>query len=139
MLNFDELRSRLPIANACFGFLRERGLRYVDKTGFVYKLALDNQPRILTRPRRFGKSTLLSTVEELFLHGLEPYDGHDSYFKGLSIEKTWKDQGHYPVLHLDFHNLNSTCATAEQFQRKLMRRIALPVPQNPLHTAEADR
>ena len=123
MLNFDELRSRLPIANAGFGFLRERGLRYVDKTGFVYKLALDNQPRILTRPRRFGKSTLLSTVEELFLHGVEPYDGHDSYFKGLSIGKTWKDHGNYPVLHLDFHELNSLCDTVEQFQRELMREL----------------
>ena len=119
MLNFDELRSRLPIANAGFGFLRERGLRYVDKTGFVYKLALDNQPRILTRPRRFGKSTLLSTVEELFLHGLEPCDGHDSYFKGLSIEKTWQDHGNYPVLHLDFYGLNLQCPDFETFERKV--------------------
>ena len=124
MLKFNELQNRLPISSQSFSKLRQLNKVYVDKTAFVQALAENDQPRILTRPRRFGKSTLLSTVEELFLHGVEPYDGHDSYFKGLSIEKTWKDQGHYPVLHLDFHNLNSTCATAEQFQRKLMRRIA---------------
>ena len=121
---FNELQNRLPISNQSFTKIRQLGRIYVDKTSFVQALAENDQPRILTRPRRFGKSTLLSTIEELFLHGVEPYDGHDSYFKGLSIGKTWKDLGHYHVLHLDFHNLNSTCATAEQFQRKLMRRIA---------------
>ena len=119
MPDFDELTDRLPISCQSFAELRSSGAVYVDKTGFVYKLALDNQPRILTRPRRFGKSTLLSTVEEVFLHGLEPCDGHDSYFKGLSIEKTWKDHGNYPVLHLDFYGLNLQCPDFETFERKV--------------------
>ena len=120
---FNELQNRLPISNQSFTKIRQLGRIYVDKTSFVQALAENDQPRILTRPRRFGKSTLLSTVEELFLHGLEPYDGHDSYFKGLSIEKTWQDHGNYPVLHLDFHELNSLCDTVEQFQRELMREL----------------
>ena len=119
MLNFDELRSRLPISNQSFTKIRQLGRIYVDKTAFVQALAENDQPRILTRPRRFGKSTLLSTVEELFLHGLEPYDGHDSYFKGLSIEKTWQDQGHYTVLHLDFYGLNLQCPVFETFESKV--------------------
>ena len=100
MPDFEELQDRLPISCQSFSELRSSGLVYVDKTAFVQEIAYDAKPLILIRPRRFGKSTLLSTVEELFLHGLEPYDGHDSYFKGLSIGKTWQDQGHYLVLTL---------------------------------------
>ncbi len=124
MPDFEELQNRLPTAFQSFTELRRDGAVYVDKTAFVQTLAGNRKPRILTRPRRFGKSTLLSTLEELFLHGVEPYDGHNSYFKGLAIEKTWKDHGNYPVLHLDFHGLNSSCVTAEQFRNKLIRRIA---------------
>ena len=95
-----------------------------DVIPFVYKLARDSQPRILIRPRRFGKSTLLSTLEELFLHGVKPYDGHDSCFKGLAIEKTWQEEGHYLVLHLDLYCINSCCSRVEQFHRKLIYEIA---------------
>ena len=143
MPDFEELQDRLPISCQSFSELRSSGLVYVDKTAFVQKLARNKQPRILTRPRRFGKSTLLSTVEELFLHGLEPYDGHDSYFKGLSIEKTWQDQGRYLVLHLDFYRLNSMSATVGEFHTRLMRRIAdfceehqLKVRKDPLDLEE---
>ena len=65
---------------------------YVDKTKFVYNLAINDQPRVLTRPRRFGDSTLLSTLKELFLHGVKPFIDpdtgklHESCFKGLAIE-----------------------------------------------------
>ena len=140
---FNRLQDRLPTSFQSFTELRRDGAVYVDKTAFVQALAGNRKPRILTRPRRFGKSTLLSTVEELFLHGLEPYDGHDSYFKGLSIERTWQDQGHYPVLHLDFYKLNSLCDTVADFERKLMRKIAdfcreqqLAVSDDPLDFGE---
>lgn len=124
MLNFFELKQKLPLANSDFGFLRKNGKCYVDKTEYIYQLALDNQPLILTRPRRFGKSTLLSTLEELFLHGVEPYDGHDSYFKGLAIEDKWHDQNQYLVLRLNFQNINRQCKTAAQFEQKLILRIS---------------
>ena len=51
----------------------------------VYALA-SSKPWVLTRPRRFGKSTLLSTIAELFRHGVKPYDGHDSYFNSMMPE-----------------------------------------------------
>ena len=76
-MDFDDLESRLPTAMASFAELRKDGSVYVDKTAFVQKIAGTRKPKILTRPRRFGKSTLLSTIEELFLHGVKPYDGHD--------------------------------------------------------------
>ena len=59
-------------------------------------------------------------LPEFFLHGVKPYDGHDSYFKGLSIEETWQDDGQYHVLHLDFHGLNMQCTQSfELFEQKL--------------------
>ena len=122
-MDFDALRNKLPIANQSFLGLRQAGHIYVDKTDFVYKLANTTIPQILTRPRRFGKSTLLTTIEELFRHGVKPYDGHDSYFKGLAIEQLWQDDGQYLVLHLDFHELNSDCDTIAEFEQSLMEEI----------------
>lgn len=120
MLNFKDLKKALPTSYQTFSELRRCGAVYVDKTSFVQNLAYDGKPLILTRPQRFGKSTLLSTMEELFLHGVKPYDGHDSYFKGLSIEETWQDDGQYHVLHLDFHGLNMQCTQSfELFEQKL--------------------
>lgn len=119
VLDFNSLIDSLPLANASFVSLRATNSIYVDKTEYVYRLARNSKPRILTRPRRFGKSTLLSTLKELFEHGVKPYDGHDSYFKGLAIEKLWDDEGKYHVIHLDFYSLNDECLTVEEFRQNL--------------------
>ena len=70
----------LPIGIQDFEDLRRRGCIYVDKTSLVYKLATEGKPYFLSRPRRFGKSLLLSTLEAYFL-------GKKDLFKGLAIEK----------------------------------------------------
>ena len=67
MQTFDKLYDMLPVGQQGFADIRKIGCIYVDKTRFLYKLALSKQPLLLTRPRRFGKSTLVSTLEELFL------------------------------------------------------------------------
>ena len=67
-MDFGELTRKLPIGSQTFAKLRSKGKVYVDKTAFVYELAASDCPHILTRPRRFGKSTLLSTIEYLVLH-----------------------------------------------------------------------
>lgn len=85
MSEISVLLNRLPTANQSFADLRKSGAVYVDKTDYVYALASSSKPWVLTRPRRFGKSTLLSTIAELFRHGVKPYDGHDSYLKGLLL------------------------------------------------------
>lgn len=87
-----------------FVFLRAQQQLYVDKTRYVYALArIVGGSFSLFRPRGFGKSTLLSTLEELFLHGTEPYDGHPSYFMGLYIDGRWQERpGAYTVARLDF-------------------------------------
>src|SRR5574344_2885804 len=86
----------LPIGIQDFEDLRTRGCIYVDKTELIYKLATEGKPYFLSRPRRFGKSLLLSTMESYFL-------GKKELFKGLAMEKLEKDWTTYPVLHLDLN------------------------------------
>lgn len=85
----------LPIGIQDFEDLRKRGCIYVDKTEYIYKLATEGKPYFLSRPRRFGKSLLLSTFEYYFL-------GKKELFKGLAIEKLEKDWTEYPVLKISF-------------------------------------
>ena len=85
----------LPIGIQDFEDLRRRNFLYVDKTAYVYKLATEGKPYYLSRPRRFGKSLFLSTLEAYFL-------GKKDLFKGLAIEKLEKDWIQYPVLSISF-------------------------------------
>ena len=71
---------------------------YVDKTAQIRQFAVKKGPFFISRPRRFGKSTLINTLHELFAHGIEK-------FKGLEIEPLWDDKT-YKVLHLDFSSYN---------------------------------
>ena len=85
----------LPIGIQDFEKLRKGGYVYVDKTGYVYSLTRLSTPFFLSRPRRFGKSLLLSTLEAYFL-------GKKELFAGLEIEKKEKDWTEYPVLKISF-------------------------------------
>lgn len=65
-MNVDSMISRkLPIGIQSFEYLRKEGYLYVDKTELVYRLVKLGKPYFLSRPRRFGKSLLLSTLERL--------------------------------------------------------------------------
>ena len=66
---------RLPIGIQTFGELRERGCYYVDKTGYIARLADEGKHYFLSRPRRFGKSLFLDTLKELF-------EGREALFGG---------------------------------------------------------
>ena len=127
MKTFVQLRCMLPLGLQSFTEIRQRNLIYVDKTRYLYQLAMTSQPQLLTRPRRFGKSTLVSALEELFLHGVTPYDGHDSYFKGLEIEQLWpqvpENDGPFYVLHLDFSELLQNCKSVDVFNERLNKQI----------------
>ena len=97
--------SRLPKGISSFPALRESNLIYVDKTATIAKLINRERFVFLSRPRRFGKSLLISTLASLFEHGLRD-------FKGLAIEKSWKDRT-YPLVQLDFSLLKGTQSKAE--------------------------
>ena len=85
----------LPIGIQTFSEIRARNAVYADKTAFVYKLATEGKPYFLSRPRRFGKSLFLSTLEAYFL-------GKKELFTGLALESLEKDWIEYPVLKLSF-------------------------------------
>ncbi len=83
-----------PIGIQTFQEIRERDLFYMDKTELVYKMAHGTKNNFLSRPRRFGKSLLLTTLQAYF-------EGKKELFKGLAMEKLEKDWTVYPVIRLD--------------------------------------
>ena len=85
-----------PIGRQNFENLRNDGFVYVDKTALIYKLVKEGCVYFISRPRRFGKSLLLSTLEAYFT-------GKKELFKGLAIEELEKEWLQYPVLHLDLN------------------------------------
>ena len=87
---------KYPIGIQNFEKLRQDGYLYIDKTGLVYSLVQTSNCYFLSRPRRFGKSLLLSILEAYFL-------GKKELFKGLAIEKLEQEWTVYPVLHLDLN------------------------------------
>ena len=89
-------RRNLPIGIQSFERLRRDGYLYVDKTAFVYELASTGNPYFLSRPRRFGKSLLLSTLEAYFC-------GKKELFEGLAIEQLETEWNEHAVLHLDLN------------------------------------
>lgn len=106
--------SLLPLGIASFSEIRNNRLVYVDKTRMIHELASSRAPVFLSRPRRFGKSLLVSTFESLFSKGLEE-------FKGLKIENLWKDKT-YRVIRLDCSGLgvNDFDQFVFKFEEKLL-------------------
>lgn len=84
-----------PIGIQSFSEIRNGGYVYVDKTGHIYKLASTGKYYFLSRPRRFGKSLLVSTMEAYF-------KGKKELFNGLAIDSLENNWTKYPVLHFDF-------------------------------------
>ncbi|MBE5692140.1 MAG: hypothetical protein EGQ34_04475 [Sutterella sp.] len=89
-----ETRNPLPLGQSDFRALRDEKCVYVDKTALMFDLCRGCRKVFVTRPRRFGKSLLVSTFEALFKYGLRD-------FHGLAIEKLWTDKT-YAVVRLDF-------------------------------------
>lgn len=87
---------KLPIGIQTFEEIRRDGYLYVDKTAMVHQIANVGKPYFLSRPRRFGKSLLLSTFEAYF-------QGRKDLFQGLAIERLETEWEQYPVLHLDLN------------------------------------
>lgn len=94
---------KLPIGIQDFESLRKDGYLYVDKTRLVHKLVSNGRYYFLSRPRRFGKSLLLSTIKTYF-------QGKKDIFKGLAIEQLEKDWTEHPIFHLDLNTEKYDCA-----------------------------
>ena len=85
-----------PIGIQNFESLRLDGYFYIDKTALIYQLVKSGRYYFLSRPRRFGKSLLISTLEAYF-------QGKKELFQGLAMEKLEKDWTKYPILHIDLN------------------------------------
>lgn len=107
----DKKARDLPLGTSDFARLRTTGKIYVDKTGQIYDLLSTYEKVFLARPRRFGKSLLVSTFESLFKYGLRD-------FKGLAIEKLWKEEKTYNVVRLDFSEIKVN-GGIEKFRKDL--------------------
>lgn len=110
----EELRL-LPLGTSDFAALRLRNQIYVDKSAHVYKVASQNGIFLFVRPRRFGKSLLISTIESLFKFGLRD-------FKGLVIEKLWIEKKTYNIVRLDFSEIRPEFGL-EKFNEDLRDRL----------------
>ena len=86
--------NRYPLGIQTFEEIRKNNQYYVDKTDLIYNIVKGSQSNFLNRPRRFGKSLLVTTMQAYF-------EGKKDLFKGLAIEKLEKEWMKYPVIHLD--------------------------------------
>ncbi len=101
--NFEELRSIDAV--------------YIDKTAILHGLIVDRARKFffISRPRRFGKSLMISTLKAIF-------QGRKDLFKGLAIEKTNYDWSVHPILHFDFSVVSTT--SIDEFQKDFATRVA---------------
>lgn len=102
-----------PVGIQSFKEIREGGYLYVDKTALMYNLVSTGKYYFLSRPRRFGKSLLTSTLEAYF-------KGEKELFRGLAIESFEKDWTEYPVLHIDF---SGVAYKAESDLQKMLNQV----------------
>ena len=87
---------KYPIGIQSFDKIINEGYVYVDKTDLIYRLVKSGTIYFLSRPRRFGKSLLISTLECYF-------QGRKELFRGLAIDKLETEWAEYPVFHIDFN------------------------------------
>lgn len=107
---------KYPIGIQSFEKLRDLGFVYVDKTAMVYQMAQNTAYYFLSRPRRFGKSLLVTTMDAYF-------SGKKELFKGLAVEKLETEWKQYPVLRLDMNagNYNNEQALQDKLNEYLER------------------
>lgn len=106
---------KYPVGIQDFKSIINGGYVYVDKTALIHKLLDEGKIYFLSRPRRFGKSLLVSTLEYYF-------KGEKELFQGLAIEKLEKNWETYPVFHIDFNSTDFTDGQA--LRNKLMAYVS---------------
>ena len=110
----------LPLGMSSFSDIRENHYLYVDKTDLIYNLITRKRFCLRTRPRRFGKSLLLSTIDCLFREGT-------AQFEGLKIEKLWHEPA-CRTIYLDLSGFDFQ--TLDEFRTALVRQIRLSARSN---------
>ena len=106
---------RLPVGIQTFSEIREKDMLYIDKTEYIWNMIHLSKYIFLSRPRRFGKSLLISTLQAYF-------EGRKELFKGLAIERLEKDWTAYPVLRISM--ASGKHMEKDQLERYLGMRLA---------------
>ena len=121
---------KYPIGIQSFDRIIDDGYVYVDKTDLLYRLTHESSIYFLSRPRRFGKSLLVSTLKNYF-------EGRKDLFCGLAIEQLETEWAVYPVFHVDFNSTNYT--NPDELEKKINfhiseweKRYGLPCRENEL-------
>ncbi len=109
------LTRKLPIGIQTFGKIREGGYLYVDKTDMALDLVERGSYYFLSRPRRFGKSLFISTLQALF-------EGKRELFAGLAAEKRWDWGVTYPVIKLSFAGVARSVADMRQDIENILKK-----------------
>ena len=107
----------LPIGHQTFSELIEKNYLYVDKTESVWKLVNHGKYYFFARPRRFGKSLLLSTLRSYF-------EGNADLFKGLYIHQQEKTWAKHPIIHITFSNISYRSGKTD-FQKSILFNLQL--------------
>lgn len=105
---------KLPIGIQSIREILEEDQLYVDKTPFALSLIKHGKHYFMSRPRRFGKSLFLDTLEHIF-------KGNKELFRGLAIFGSDYDWQEYPVLHFDFARIKS--GSPIEFESALKRKL----------------
>ena len=105
---------RLPVGIQTFSEVVDRDCLYIDKTEYIWNMIHLSKSIFLSRPRRFGKSLLVSTLQAYF-------EGRKDLFKGLFIETVEKEWTEYPVLRFDMSM--GKHMEKEQLERYLSMRL----------------
>lgn len=108
---------KYPIGIQTFSEIIRKGYVYVDKTGLIHRLVNDKKYVFLSRPRRFGKSLLSSTLHSYF-------KGEKELFAGLQMEALETEWKEYPVLHFDFSTAKNRTGV-EEVRKEIHRQIAV--------------
>lgn len=112
------IHKNLPVGVQDFESLIHDGYMYVDKTEQIWRLTHSGRHYFLARPRRFGKSLLLSTIEAYF-------EGKKDLFEGLYIQQQERDWINYPIFHIDL-NFSSKTRRLEEW---LVNRTSENIPK----------
>ncbi len=108
------MQKKLPIGIQTFTKIREEEYRYVDKTKIAFELINNGNYYFLSRPRRFGKSLFLSTLQAIF-------EGRKDLFHNLYIQDVWDWQTTYPVVKISFAGVARNVAAMQQDIRNILR------------------
>jgi hypothetical protein len=120
------MKKLLPIGISDFKELIQGNFIYVDKTEYIYNLIKQGKYYFLSRPRRFGKSLLLSTIRYLF-------QGHKELFKGLYIQDKWNWDETYPILKISFA---IDLLKKEDYKKRIIQELLKNYLNNELDTSQ---